>query len=477
MRHRRRGHGWAPTGEGTGDRDHDDRATGARAVRRPGDAAQGRPAPRHRAAGAAARTWWRTARLPYIAALDGVRGIAVLAVVLFHAGATWMPGGFLGVSTFFTLSGFLITSLLLAERSATGGVELGAFWARRVRRLLPAAAATVVLVAVAARFVLDPAIVDRLRGDLTATVLYVANWRFLLAGDSYADLFAAPSPVLHFWSLAIEEQFYLLYPLVLWVVFRALRWSVTALLRVVAALTVASILLPFVVPMSPDRIYYGTDTRAAELLLGALLAIVIRTPAVRTHLVESRQVERAVGAAGVVALAACVACWVLVGQRDPGLYQGGFALYATLTCGVLLAAIMPVGLSPVARLLSAPPLRLLGVISYGVYLYHWPVFLVLDGERTGWSFWPLLAARLAVTIGLATLSYAVLEHPIRVGRRLPVRSTLLAVPATATALVLMSWLVVPRVDTGALVSFGDEPSLPPAGVLDVAETPMPTTPA
>ncbi|MFN8037749.1 MAG: acyltransferase family protein [Acidimicrobiales bacterium] len=424
----------------------------------------------------------RRGRLPYIAAFDGLRGLAVAAVLLFHAGATWMPGGFLGVSTFFTLSGFLITSLLLAERAATGRVALGRFWSRRVRRLLPAAAATVVLVAVAGRFLLDPAQVDRLRGDLTATVLYVANWRFLFAGDSYADLFAAPSPVLHFWSLAIEEQFYLLYPLLVWGVFRLAGWSRSVFSSILAALAVASIALPFVVPMSPDRIYYGTDTRAAELLLGALLAVVVRTPAVRDRLVTSRTIERVVGLVGTAALAACVVCWVVIDQRSDGLYQGGFALYASLTCAVLLAAVMPAAVSPVALLLSLPPLRLLGIISYGVYLYHWPVFLVISAERTGWSFWPLLAVRLAVTIGLAVLSYALLEHPIRSGRRLSTHGTLVAVPAVAALLLLVTWVVVPPVDARSLVSFADAPSAPPPDLVAApeaappAEVGPPTTP-
>jgi peptidoglycan/LPS O-acetylase OafA/YrhL len=220
--------------------------------------------------------------LAYQPGLDGLRGVAVAAVLVFHAGLTLdgdvlAEGGFLGVSTFFTLSGFLITSLLLTERRATGGVALGRFWSRRLRRLMPAALATLALaIAYGALVATDPGQLARLRGDLLAALFYVANWRFIFSDQSYADLFATPSPVLHFWSLAIEEQFYLFYPLVVAGVLGAARGSRRAFAVALVVLTVLSVGLMIGLyhgDVSLSRLYYSTGTRAAEMLVGALLAI------------------------------------------------------------------------------------------------------------------------------------------------------------------------------------------------------------
>src|SRR5687768_13320332 len=227
--------------------------------------------------------------------LDGLRGVAVAGVVLFHAGFGWAEGGFLGVSTFFTLSGFLITSLLLAERAATGRIALGAFWARRARRLLPAALATLLAVAALASWLATPEQLASLRGDVLAALFYGANWRFILDGQSYGDLFAAPSPILHFWSLAIEEQLYVLFPLLVVLVGRGRRRLGTALVALVAG-SVALTWLVYSPGGSTSAAYYGTFTRAGELLVGALLALVLGTA---TDRIRSSAVPRT---AGVVAL-------------------------------------------------------------------------------------------------------------------------------------------------------------------------------
>jgi len=378
-------------------------------------------------------------RLPHLPALDGLRGLAVAAVVLFHGGFSWMTGGYLGVSTFFTLSGFLITSLLLAERAATASIDLRAFWTRRFRRLMPAALAALALAALFGIVAADAVQRRNLAGDVTASLLDVANWRFIVSGQAYADLFGAPSPVLHFWSLAIEEQFYLLYPVVAWIAFRVLRGSRGHFAALLGALTVASISLTLFAGFSADRIYFGTDTRAAELLIGGLLATLIYDRRVTDVLAHGRRARWAIMVGGPLALATCAVLWISVPQDTEWLYRGGFPAYALLTTIVVVAAIVPFG--PVRSLLATAPLRRLGLLSYGVYLYHWPVFLWLSPERTGWSDAVLLGPRLAVTFALALLSYRYLETPVRGGARLLGSRPVRFVPVVAAALVITTLVV------------------------------------
>jgi len=356
------------------------------------------------------------ARLPFFPGLEGLRGLAVVAVLVFHGGFAVAKGGFLGVSTFFTLSGFLITSLLLAEHTRTGSVNLRTFWAHRFRRLLPAALATLALVVVFGAVAADPLQRQRLAGDLAGAVGYVANWRFVLSGQSYGDMFSAPSPVLHFWSLAIEEQFYLLYPLLAFGVLKVLRWSKQGFAAVLGALLVGSLGLALFGGFSIDRIYYGTDTRAAELLVGALLAVALAGPRLSSFATGTVRHASLLALAGPVALVVMVGAWVVTDHSSPWLYHGGFVLYAAVSAVALLGALLPVG--PLATLLGAAPLRLMGRISYGVYLYHWPIFVWLNEENTGFSGLALFGYQLVVTIGIASLSYRYLEMPIREGRPL-----------------------------------------------------------
>jgi peptidoglycan/LPS O-acetylase OafA/YrhL len=375
-----------------------------------------------------------------VRAFDGLRGLAVLAVLLYHAQIQGMRGGFLGVSAFFTLSGFLITSLLLAEQERSGRISLKSFWSRRARRLLPAAYAAIAGVLI---FGVTIATVDQarsLRADVLSTLAYVANWRFYFSGRSYAHLFSAPSPVLHFWSLAIEEQFYLLFPLLLVGVFAIARGRKAVVGAAFTAAIVASVVASNVLLASTgeSRVYYGTDTRAAELLIGALLAIVFTRyrPTRRAGPVGTAVATVAGGAA----LATMVAWWSTVQQSDRWLYHGGFALHACLTA-IVIACVFVDG--PLSWLLSRKPIVALGLISYGVYLFHWPIYLWLSPERTGLSTWPLLGLRLAVTIPIAIASYFFLEQPIRHRRRLqgwvPKVVAPVSVAALALALIAVTW--------------------------------------
>ena len=365
--------------------------------------------------------------------LDGLRGVAVAGVLLFHGGAAWMSGGFLGVSTFFTLSGFLITRLLLFERDRTGRIDLRHFWSRRMRRLFPAALLALVLAVVYVAVVGERAQYDRLRLDVGAALGYSENWRLILGGHSYADLFSSPSPVQHFWSLAVEEQFYFVFPIVAAFLLGrghgTRRWF-TAGLVTMCAVSVALLFVLYRPGEDPSRVYYGSDTRAFELLVGGLLAVIL-TGGAGARLGRSVRLQRVVGALGVIALVATIVAWAIANDSDAWLYRGGLALYAIGSCCVILAAVVP---GPVRALLSVAPLRALGRISYGVYLYHWPVFLWLTPVRTGLDGVALFALRSAATVGLAVLSFHFVKQPIRERRRITRRGSWVVAPVAALAL-------------------------------------------
>jgi len=371
-------------------------------------------------------------RLAYNPALDGIRGTAVLAVLFFHGGFAWARGGYLGVSTFFTLSGFLITSLLVREQLETGRVRLGRFWAHRVRRLLPASALTLAAISLSALLV-DETWERGLRGDVLSALGEVVNWHFILDDRAYADLFASPSPVLHFWSLAIEEQFYWLFPLLAVGVFAIAKGSLRALAVMVAGLVATSAALTFAIGADrPIAIYYATPVRVGEILVGALLAVILA----RRGLPGGALGRRAVAVAGIAALLVSVWAWSNVEQTSTRLYTGGLLVYAVVSGVLVLSATVP---GPVRSVMSVEPLRQLGIISYGVYLYHWPVFLLVNQEHTGRSGWPLFAIRLSLTLVAAVASYVLIERPIRNGWR-PRRSHV-PVPALACATLLAVALV------------------------------------
>jgi len=397
-------------------------------------------------------------RLSHVPALDGLRALAVLSVMAYHGGFSWIPGGFHGVDAFFVLSGYLITSLLIVERRGTGTVRFGRFWARRARRLLPA---LIVLVGGLAllRLAWPGALswTDPLP-DAAATLGYVANWHFV-AGS--ADYFAPsfPSPLLHTWSLAIEEQFYLLWPLVVFAVLggltrfgrrthatpdvrRRLVWL--GVLCGAGALASAAwmwILTPAGAGL--DRAYYGTDTRAQALLVGAALAV-----ALALFPSPSARVRRSGAVVAVAGLLGMAAVWYLVPERSSIAFHGGFLLASLASAGVVAGVVLaPTG--PAARALSLQPLRYVGSISYGAYLWYWPVALVMTPQRTHLGEWPLFACRTAVTLGIAALSARFVELPIRRGA-LPVRRAFVAVPvAFAASLTLVAVSAAPAAPVGA----------------------------
>jgi peptidoglycan/LPS O-acetylase OafA/YrhL len=351
--------------------------------------------------------------LRYAPGLDGLRAVAVAGVLLYHARVGWASGGFLGVDLFFVLSGYLITSLLLVEHRRLGGVDLLRFWAGRARRLLPAAT-LVIGVSVVVVAVFYRADFGRVRADALASFLYFNNWHQIVASHSYFAAFGRPSPLQHYWSVSLEEQFYLVWPLVLIAGLGRRRrgW----LVLIAAALATGSAVLMGMLYHAggdPSRVYYGTDTRAAPLMIGALLAfawpMVRLTPAAGRG---ARLVLDGIGLAGLGTLALAIGTWP---DYDPFLYHGGFVLAAVAAAAAIAAAAHPA--SHVARVLGAPPIRWIGQRSYGLYLWHWPVMVFSrPGIDLHWSSWALVPAQLTLTLALAALSYRYLEMPIRRGR-------------------------------------------------------------
>jgi peptidoglycan/LPS O-acetylase OafA/YrhL len=385
-------------------------------------------------------------RLTHQPALDGLRGLAVAGVLLFHGGH--LVGGFLGVDAFFVLSGFLITSLLLVEARGTGRVALGAFWARRARRLLPALACVLAAVAVYCVVLAKPDELATIRGDGYATIGYFANWRAIAVSRDYWALFRQPSPLQHTWSLAIEEQFYLVWPLLVAALAYGSRRALAAgrLLVLSIVLALASLTWTLIIfdPANPSRVYYGTDTRIASILLGAALAswLVARGPA------RARTSRVALEAAAVLAFGFLGFAWTRLSGSSDSLYRGGLFVCAVATVAVIAAAVHP-NRGPVSRVLAFRPFCALGLISYGVYLWHWPIYVVLDQPRVHLGGWPLLVVRIAVTLAVAALSYYIVEQPIRHGAASwPKARRLTIAMVTAAAVVVAVTLATSGPSTG-----------------------------
>jgi peptidoglycan/LPS O-acetylase OafA/YrhL len=339
-----------------------------------------------------------------------VRALAVLAVMGFHEGASELSGGFLGVDVFFVLSGFLITDLLATQYDRAGRLNLKDFWSRRARRLLPALALMLVVVTAAAT-VIEPGQGTSLRPALLAAVTYTSNWYQILHHVSYfaaLGLFTAPPPLDHLWSLAIEEQFYLIWPLLLWLLIFRLngrRARVTATL-ILAALSALAMALEYS-PGDPSLVYYGTDTHAFALLIGAALALAF--PLATVMSLPTAQVRR-LDAAGVVGLVLLAWAAGHFSGNDRAVYPFGLILAAVGAAGLVAAA---AGTGVIAAMTSLPPLRWVGIRSYGIYLWHWPV-IALAGAITGpgpTSAW-LWLIEAGVSIALACASWEFVERPI-----------------------------------------------------------------
>ncbi len=340
--------------------------------------------------------------------LDGVRALAVLAVLAFHESLPWLRGGFLGVDMFFVLSGYLITDILATRFGRDRRVGLSTFWQRRARRLLPALGVMLVTVT-AAVAVLEPDERTSLRPALLGAVTYTSNWWQAFTKQSYFDLYGPPPPFQHLWSLAVEEQFYLLWPLLLTVILIALRRPVLrALVAWFGAFLSALLMLAIYVPGSdPSLVYYGTDTHASGLMIGSALALTWPLAKVAAAKARVRVVLDVAGLAGLAVLGWSM--WHFSGS-NPAVYPFGLVLAALAAGALVLAATAP---GRIAAALSWRPLRWLGVRSYGIYLWHWPVIAITTGVavRAATSL-PARAIETLLPIGIAAASWRWLEEPI-----------------------------------------------------------------
>jgi peptidoglycan/LPS O-acetylase OafA/YrhL len=417
----------------------------------------------------------------YLPALDGLRAIAVVGVMCFHAQFAWASAGLIWVSVFFALSGFLMTRNVLAEIARDSRVNIVAFWGRRVRRLAPAALVCLALVLAARPWFAASGQPDVVTGDIVAALGHVANWRFVAADQSYADLFlGGPSPVLHFWSLAIEEQFFFVFPIVIALSVRlsvrssagragaALSGDRSVIRTVTLVLGSLAVVSLVTAVLTDDHAwhYYGTHARAVEFLVGCLAAVA--APRLR------RRWTRWLGLIGAVAIAALVAVAAWSSHDSAWLYNGGLAAVGAVGAVICLAASQP---GPLATLLGQSWLAAIGRRTYGLYLFHWPVFQILTPDRTALDQWPLFALRLSATAALAEASLRLIEQPIRTRRRLapPGRASaawLLCVASLAS----LAWIPVQRagVDRGVLLmaTAPDEVvRFEPVGDLPTAHTP------
>jgi peptidoglycan/LPS O-acetylase OafA/YrhL len=355
----------------------------------------------------------------YMPGLDGLRAIAVLAVIVFHLGFDWAPGGLLGVGIFFTLSGYLITDLLLAQLSQRGHIKLPQFWLARARRLLPALFVMLAIV-IAWVTVFGPSQPDQFRKAVLSAVFYVNNWEQIVNNVSYFARFAPEGPLNHLWSLSVEEQFYIFWPFLLLagvklVHERPLPSGVRPRLALITILgAIASSILMAILyhpSLDPSRIYYGTDTRAAELLFGCALAMVWPSRRLSHRIApQARNILDGLGLLGLVIIAVMI--W-RTGQYSPFLYQGGFVVLALATVLVLMPLAHPA--CRLGRWLGVRPLRWVGVRSYGIYLWQTPIIVLTSGERGHAESLLAKGAQVAAIFAVAAVSWRFVEEPIRHG--------------------------------------------------------------
>jgi len=359
--------------------------------------------------------------------MDGLRAIAVIGVVLYHLDLPWLPGGFLGVDVFFVLSGFLITTLVLEEIERTGRLSLRAFYLRRARRLLPALLLVLAVMSLLA-VVMLPEELAELRRDVVGALLYVSNWTYVFSDQSYFEAAGRPPLLQHLWSLAVEEQFYVVWPAVVAAAMVAGRRRVRRIALCCALLSASwmaalAMLNGYPVPNDPSRAYFGTDTHAAGLLVGATVATFWAPWRVwstdHSWLTSSRPANQRAGTAivdlvGALALVGIVWAFLSVGEFSPTLYRGGFLVLAACTAVLVAALAHPAGL--LGRALAVQPLRYLGERSYGIYLWHWPIALLTrPGFELPFGGWPSVLLRLGIILCAAELSYRYVERPIRDG--------------------------------------------------------------
>lgn len=347
----------------------------------------------------------------YNAGLDGIRALAVLGVIAYHLNFGWASGGLLGVAVFFVLSGYLITDLLIAQLRRRGAGSLGQFWLRRARRLLPALFLMLIVVTLWVTL-LDRSQLPALRSDFLPAVFYFSNWWYIFHHISYFQQYGPPSPLGHLWSLAIEEQFYLVWPLAL---LAALRWVHDKRVLIATILTLAAgsaieMAFLFVPYTDPTRVYDGTDTRAFELLIGAALAVA--WPRDRQFRPLTRRARTVLEVLGGAMVAAIVVMYWRTGQYDPFLYRGGMVLLSVCTAALIALCVHPG--TRVGKVLGVGPLRWIGERSYGIYLWSVPIIVLTTPTGAKQNLWRDLLQVIAIA-AVSALSWRFFEQPIRHG--------------------------------------------------------------
>ena len=350
----------------------------------------------------------------YLFYLDGLRAIAILAVLAFHSDNTWLPGGFLGVEIFFVISGFIITKLLLDEWQKNGRVDLKRFWFRRLRRLIPAAF-TMMLATWICVLLFFPDEINQICEDLIYGITFTNNWNYIINERSYFDLIGRPRLFEHLWSLGIEFQFYIAWALATIMLFRLPRWLACSLI-LLFALTSTYLMATIYDPNSdPSRVYFGTDTRVSALFIGSLVAFLIRSPEIRLSKFKCKQLSFS-ALLGVIGL---VLFCIYAKSSDTFLYQGGFLCVSILTAiviGLCLIISQQNYFSFVLMLLSNRVFRAIGVRAYGIYLWHWAIFGLtqpfVDVPLEGLS---LLVFRMTLTFVFSEMTFRFIEKPIRNG--------------------------------------------------------------
>ncbi|EII2117589.1 acetyltransferase [Staphylococcus pseudintermedius] len=346
----------------------------------------------------------------YMPGLDGVRAVAVIAIIIYHLNPQWLSGGFLGVDTFFVISGYLITSLLLTEYHNTGKIKLMSFWLRRVKRLIPAVLFLVMGVIVLS-LIFMPTEIQKVRADSIAAIFYVSNWWYIMQNVDYFEQFAV-QPLKHLWSLAIEEQFYLVFPIVLLSLLSFIRRlkSIRIIFLILLVISMIAMMVLYVPNENVARVYFGTDTRIQTLLMGVLLALV--WPPFQLKAKVNRQLRTMIDTAGVVGLAILFICFKFVSETNSILYYGGFFLISTVTLLVIASSVHPSGYF--AKFLGNKVFTFIGSRSYSLYLWHYPIIVLIHHQFVQGQIPPLVyVVEILLMVLMAEFSYKFIEQPFR----------------------------------------------------------------
>lgn len=346
----------------------------------------------------------------YMPGLDGIRAVAVIAIIIYHLNPQWLWGGFLGVDTFFVISGYLITSLLLTEYHNTGKIELTSFWLRRVKRLIPAVLFLVMGVLVLT-LIFMPTEIQKVRADSIAAIFYVSNWWYIMQNVDYFEQFAV-QPLKHLWSLAIEEQFYLVFPIVLLSLLSFIRRlkSIRIIFLILLVTSMITMMVLYVPNENVARVYFGTDTRIQTLLMGVLLALV--WPPFQLKAKVNRKMRMMIDTAGVVGLAILFICFKFVSETNSILYYGGFFLISAVTLLVIASSVHPSGYF--AKFLGNKVFTFIGSRSYSLYLWHYPIIVLIHHQFVQGQIPPIVyVVEILLMVLMAEFSYKFIEQPFR----------------------------------------------------------------